>query len=323
MSEYTPGQDYGSSSHFRLRLLRNRVARVAVAAGGIGVIVAILLILLYLLYVVVPLGETPEMHEVSSYPLSSEAPIIYLSMEEQAEIGAVFQRDGLVRFLSTADGSLLDQIRLKLPENTGIVSFSAAHAVSGTLALGLSNGQALVVRQRYQVSFPGDRRVITPSIEYPLGEAPIDIMPDGLPVQRLAIQEDDSFTLAGWSDNLLSLVRAELQESMLGEEGSFEFRRTLGYTNLGNVKTLLLDPAQHNLYVVSWMENLAYAHRHGLSHYVAGWTDSEIKRQLGARFCTTRHAVYVRNPLLRALLRRLAHRFESAPDRADTALEAA
>ena len=80
---------------------------------------------------------------------------------------------------------------------------------------------------------------------------------------------------------------------------------------------------EHNLYVVSWMENLAYAQRHGLSHYVAGWTDSEIKRQLGARFCTTRHAVYVRNPLLRAVLRRLAHRFESAPVHADTAMEAA
>ncbi len=69
----------------------------------------------------------------------------------------------------------------------------------------------------------------------------------------------------------------------------------------------------HNLYVVSWMENLGYARRRGLSHYVAGWTDREIKRQLGARFCTTRHAVYVRNPLLRFAFRRLSHWFESEP----------
>lgn len=70
---------------------------------------------------------------------------------------------------------------------------------------------------------------------------------------------------------------------------------------------------EHNLYVVSWMENLAYARRRGLSHYVAGWTDHEIKRQLGARFCMTRHAVYVRNPLLRFVFRRLSQRFESEP----------
>jgi hypothetical protein len=70
---------------------------------------------------------------------------------------------------------------------------------------------------------------------------------------------------------------------------------------------------EYNLYVVSWMENLEYARRHGLSHYVAGWTDTGIKRQLGAHFSTTRHAVYVRNPLLRFVFRRCAHLFEAEP----------
>lgn len=67
----------------------------------------------------------------------------------------------------------------------------------------------------------------------------------------------------------------------------------------------------HNLYFVSWMENLAYARAHGLTHYVAGWTDPEVKAFLGAKFTFTRHAVYVRNPLLRAILRRLSRHFES------------
>lgn len=66
-----------------------------------------------------------------------------------------------------------------------------------------------------------------------------------------------------------------------------------------------------NLYFVSWFENLAYALRHGLHHYVAGWTDPQIKSYLGARFTFTRHAVYIRNPLLRAVLSRLSRRFES------------
>lgn len=66
-----------------------------------------------------------------------------------------------------------------------------------------------------------------------------------------------------------------------------------------------------NLYFVSWMENLQYALAHGLTHYVAGWTDPEVKRSLGAQFTFTRHAVYVRQPLLRALARRFSSRFES------------
>lgn len=63
------------------------------------------------------------------------------------------------------------------------------------------------------------------------------------------------------------------------------------------------------LYFVSWMENLEYALERGLSHYVAGWTDPAVKALLGARFTPTRHAVYIRQPLLRALARRLSHHF--------------
>jgi len=68
---------------------------------------------------------------------------------------------------------------------------------------------------------------------------------------------------------------------------------------------------EHNLYFVSWMHNLDYARRRGLTHYVAGWTDPQVKAFLGARMTFTRHAVYARNPLLRALLRRLGGHFES------------
>jgi predicted N-acyltransferase len=68
---------------------------------------------------------------------------------------------------------------------------------------------------------------------------------------------------------------------------------------------------EHNLYVISWMHNLEYARQRGLTHYVAGWTDPEVKVQLGAQLSFTRHAVYVRNPLLRAILRRFAGHFES------------
>ena len=67
---------------------------------------------------------------------------------------------------------------------------------------------------------------------------------------------------------------------------------------------------EHNLYAVSWMHNLEYARAEGCARYVAGWTDPAIKAHLGARFTLTRHAVYARNPLLRAALRRYGDRFE-------------
>jgi Peptidogalycan biosysnthesis/recognition len=67
---------------------------------------------------------------------------------------------------------------------------------------------------------------------------------------------------------------------------------------------------EHNLYFVSWMENLAFALSRKLRHYVAGWTDPEIKAYLGAKFTFTQHAVYVRNPVLRRILAKLSGHFE-------------
>jgi len=68
---------------------------------------------------------------------------------------------------------------------------------------------------------------------------------------------------------------------------------------------------QHNLYFVSWFVNLEYALEKGLRFYVAGWTDPQVKASLGAKFTFTRHLVWVRNPLLRKVLNRFRHHFES------------
>ena len=68
---------------------------------------------------------------------------------------------------------------------------------------------------------------------------------------------------------------------------------------------------EHNVYIVSWFRNLQYALDHRLRYYVAGWTDLEIKRYLGARFTMTQHAVYARNSLLRGALRTFKRFFET------------
>ncbi|MDT8386386.1 MAG: ABC transporter permease subunit [Thiogranum sp.] len=251
MPDTTSTESYSGSAHLRIRLLKNRLTRYAVAAGGMGVIVAILLIFIYLLYIVAPLAKSPSMQAVAEYPVPSDSPVLYLAMEEQAEIGVLFSQDGGVRFFATADGNVIEDIRLPIPEGVKVVSFSAARPKSGVVALGLDNGQALVVQHRYRVSFPGDQRLITPSLEYPLGREPIEIAPNGAALSKIAIQEEDSFTLVGWTDDsLLTVVRAEKQESLL-EEGTFEFERSSGYTDMQDLLALLIDPVQRNLFVLS------------------------------------------------------------------------
>ncbi|MBX9689309.1 MAG: GNAT family N-acetyltransferase [Candidatus Obscuribacterales bacterium] len=66
-----------------------------------------------------------------------------------------------------------------------------------------------------------------------------------------------------------------------------------------------------NLYFISWFYNLEYAVRNKLKYYIAGWTDPAVKASLGASFTMTRHAVFIRNPILRAILTPFKHLFES------------
>lgn len=68
---------------------------------------------------------------------------------------------------------------------------------------------------------------------------------------------------------------------------------------------------EYNLYFISWFINLDYAKQHHLKFYIAGWTDPEVKAQLGAKFTFTRHLVWIKQPILRFVLRRLRHLFEA------------
>lgn len=67
----------------------------------------------------------------------------------------------------------------------------------------------------------------------------------------------------------------------------------------------------YDLYTVSWFDNLQTAVDRRYDFYVAGWTDPDVKRSLGARFTWTRHLVYARNPALRVALRTFRRLFES------------
>ena len=97
-------------------------------------------------------------------------------------------------------------------------------------------------------------------------------------------------------------------------------RELIGYNLCVCRESLLIDKyvgfaypqaRDYNLYAVSWLHNIDYALNHGLRYYIAGWTDPDVKRELGARFTFTQHAVYVRNPVLRTLLKPFKRFFET------------
>jgi phosphate transport system permease protein len=231
-------------------LLKDKVVRATVGAGGVGVIVAILLIFIYLLYVVFPLLRSPEMHAEASYTVRTTGTPLYLALEEQAEIGTVVDSSGAVVFFDTHNGREIDRVALPL-QGGKVVSIAAARPEAHIFAVGLADGRALVVELHFRVTYPNDKRVIVPEVRYPLGEDLIMVAPDGLPLRKLAVESRDNTTLAGWSGgDEIYLTRAVREESFLGDSVEVTFDRGEFVSTLSDIRRLILDPEQHDLYAI-------------------------------------------------------------------------
>lgn len=97
-------------------------------------------------------------------------------------------------------------------------------------------------------------------------------------------------------------------ETLIGYNICYVYEDKLVDKYIGLNYPLALD---YNLYFISWFVNLDYAKSQHLKYYVAGWTDPEVKAQLGAKFTFTQHLVWVKSPLLRFILKRFRHLFEA------------
>ena len=244
----------------RWRMAKDGMARHGVMIGGFGVIVAILLIFFYLLYVVFPLLEPASAEAVADYRLAgSVADTLHLAIEEQAEIAVRYDSAARVRFFATHDGHVIAEQALSVPAGVTVTSHAQGLPARGGVSLGLSDGSVLLTRHTYKVSFPEDRRLITPQLEFPLGEQPLPIDAAGQALERIAVQSGDRTTVAALTaDQRLLLVILQKEESFLEESRTLRrFDHVLPNTT-GRVRYLLVDPDQHALFVATDAGTLAY-----------------------------------------------------------------
>lgn len=232
-------------------MLKDKLARHGVAVGGIGVIIAIVLIFFYLLYVVFPLFVPAGSEKVADYPLPGEGRTLALDIEERSEMAVRYTAGGEAVFFRTADGKPLESIALTGGQQVTAV----ARALTGSplFALGLADGRVQMIRHRFEVSYPGDVRTITPVIEYPYGEAPMPVFDDGRAIARLAMRdgEDQMLLAATDAEGGIALVRYSKQTSFLSDEVTLE-REELAIDGIDiRADYLLLEPSQQRLYIAS------------------------------------------------------------------------
>lgn len=243
------------SVYFRWRMWLDWFMRHAVAFGGISIIIAITLIFVYLLIVVLPIFKSASIEQLHSYTLpdATQQQTLYLAMEEQNEVGFRIDAAGRLSFHDTRSGALISQEQLVLPAGVSITTQAHADPSRATVLLGLSNGQAILLQHRYKVSFPDDKRLITPQLVYPLGNQPTTIDPDGKALAALAVQfgEDGVSIAAATDDRRLRLVSFTREESFLGDAAIERNEDVELPYPAATVTHLLIDKDQRELYIAS------------------------------------------------------------------------
>jgi phosphate transport system permease protein len=237
--------------HERWRLIKDRLARYGVVVGGLGVIVAIALIFFYLLYVVYPLFLPAKAESVNQYsvPESVAGKTVLLEMEEQNEVAARFTDTGQVVFFQVATGNIISTQPVKIPEGAHIVSFAQGSPINeGAVIFGLSDGKAVVVKHRYKVTYPDNVRLITPSLEYPLGEEPLRIDESGAALDKIAVKiGDNASTIVAKSADKIRLSHFEKEKSLFADEAAVTRTDSVLDYAATDVADILIDKDEHNL----------------------------------------------------------------------------
>ncbi|MCU7994654.1 ABC transporter permease subunit [Shewanella glacialipiscicola] len=217
----------GSLSHSMLkggrsnrRAFKDKAAQIGVTIGGTMVFVALLLIFFYLLYVIKPIFDRASVTPVKSVSYQhGDVPTLMVGADEQNEVLYRVALDGQVDFYTVADGSLLSSLTPPLPAGVSVTSAAVAAPSEQRFALGLSNGQALVVGLEFGLSYPNNQRLITPKLVYPAGETPITVDSAGSAIHKLTFTySSDKMSFAYQDDNgAWRLARLEGQENMMTE----------------------------------------------------------------------------------------------------------
>jgi phosphate transport system permease protein len=248
--------------HRRLRHIKDVLTRWLMAFGGISVIIAITLIAFYLAWVVLPLFGAAKVEPVARYaePGGPDAETLYYAGEEQREIGMRVTADGTVTFFRTADGSSVRTVAMLDGVDVELTAFGAGERSQTAFAFGLADGRAVVGRHVYALSYPDDVRVVTPSVVWPAGQAPIPLDTGSRPIVNIAVaSRGEGATLVGATDDgRLLLLDITVEKSFLGDETSIREIRAELPPPEAPITHLLIDRLQRQVYAAAADGTISY-----------------------------------------------------------------
>ncbi|NWA27378.1 ABC transporter permease subunit [Pseudomonas gingeri] len=177
---------------------------------------------------------------------------LMISLEEQNQVGMRVSDKGQVLFFNVQDATELSRVNLPIPAGTTVTSISKDQPGIPLVIVGLSNGQALVFRHTYKVTYPDGKKTISPAVEYPYGDTPIILDDQGRALEHVNLNAaDTTLVVAGSTGAQLHVLALTKEENMMTGEVTSEQKSIELPQMTEPVKALYIDPRQQWLYVIN------------------------------------------------------------------------
>ena len=234
----------------KFRLLKDRIFSYVMGLGGVAVIAAITLIFAFLFYSVFPLFTEAKVGDAKYYAPESSDDILYLALEEYAEIGLKVKSSSGYTFFDTDSGDNLLTGKILSENTSSLTAFSKGDLRSRVLLLGTSNGYAHVLRPDYAISYPNDLRKITPRMTSLFD--PVLVDDSFAPIRLITGQsvEDETTIVTVSSDADVRILGLSVESSFLEEETSVSIERSALNFEGKTISQVAVDVDQRNLYVL-------------------------------------------------------------------------
>lgn len=242
--------------HRKGRAIKDQVAKGGIAVGGLSIIGAVLLIFFYLLYEVAPMFVPADVEKLGQYEIPGEeasmsSPTLLLAMEEQAEVALRIQENGDFTFFAVNNGDVIKEYRL--PMDGDIAAFDINTQASREMAFVNEQGQALIVKHNYRITYPNDQRVITPKVDFPYGEEPLQLFETDTQVNNITLRDgEDALILAAIDlDGHLYVTRFNKEVDFLSDEVMLESESVDLPKISGNINQVEVDQGMKWMFVLA------------------------------------------------------------------------
>ncbi len=200
------------------RKIKDLLAKYGIAAGGLSVIAAVVLICFYLLWVVLPIFK-PASVELNKEFQWTQSEVAYLGVEEYGEIAFSLNNDGQMQFVDIETNNII--LNESLEADSAMTAYSKMD-LKGLLAIGFEDGSFKLVSQKYQITYPNDKRKINASLEYPFGEDAFELADSPIKAINGKLWEDGLLIIALTVDNQLFTKLYTVEEDMFDDGFSLE-----------------------------------------------------------------------------------------------------